>query len=148
MDGVRNVQSTLHSKKAGGSVRVTRIPEKVSGNKQGRFGVSSRTTRKPLVFSGTKGEPDYEEFESIWDALGLSKEEAANLDARATLMIQIECIISEHRWTQAVAAKKCGVSQPRINDLMRGNIDKFSIDALVNMAAALGRRVDFQLVAA
>jgi predicted XRE-type DNA-binding protein len=60
-------------------------------------------------------------------------------------MVQIEQILAEHGWTQAEAAKRCGVSQPRINDLLRGKIDKFSIDALVNMATALGRRVDFEL---
>ena len=63
-------------------------------------------------------------------------------------MRQIEGIIKEAGWTQAAAAKRCGVSQPRINDLLRGRIDKFSIDALVNMATALGRRVDFELKAA
>jgi predicted XRE-type DNA-binding protein len=89
-----------------------------------------------------------EECESVWDALGFSPQEAANLEARSTLMRQIRSIIRENRWTQAVAAKRCGVSQPRINDLLRGKIDKFSIDALVNMATALGRRVDFELKAA
>lgn len=86
--------------------------------------------------------------ESVWEALGFSPNEAANLQARAVLMRQIEGIIKEAGWTQAAAAKRCGVSQPRINDLLRGRIDKFSIDALVNMATALGRRVDFELKAA
>lgn len=89
-----------------------------------------------------------ERFESVWDALGFSKEEAANLEARSELMIQIREMIREHKWTQAVAAKHCGVSQPRINDLMRGRIDKFSIDALVNMAAHLGQKVCIELRAA
>jgi len=89
-----------------------------------------------------------EEFDSVWVALDFPPLEAANLEARSRLMIQIEQIIEEHGWTQAVAAKKCCVSQPRINDLLRGKIDKFSIDALVNMATALGRRIDFQLKAA
>ena len=62
--------------------------------------------------------------------------------------MQIRDIIKKSRWTQAVAAKHCGVSQPRINDLLRGRIDKFSIDALVNMAACLGHRVHIQLRAA
>jgi len=64
------------------------------------------------------------------------------------LMIQLEKLIADRGWTQAVAAKHCGVTQPRINDLLRGKIDKFSIDALVNMATALGKRVDFELKAA
>ncbi len=89
-----------------------------------------------------------EKFDSVWDALGYSPEERANLEVRSHLMIQIEIIIEENGWTQAVAAKKCGVSQPRINDLLRGRIDRFSIDALIKMAAALGRKVKFELLAA
>ena len=63
-------------------------------------------------------------------------------------MMQIETLIEQNGWTQAAAAKRCGVSQPRINDLLRGKIDKFSIDALVNIATALGKRIDFALKAA
>ncbi len=50
--------------------------------------------------------------------------------------------------TQADAAKHCGVTQPRINDLLRGRISRFSLDALVNIAAALGKRVHIELEAA
>ncbi|HEX4155858.1 MAG TPA: helix-turn-helix transcriptional regulator [Acidobacteriaceae bacterium] len=89
-----------------------------------------------------------ERFGSVWDALGFSPEEAANLEARSVLMRQIEALVKKNRWTQATAAKHCGVSQPRINDLLRGRIDKFSIDALVNMAACLGQKVHIQLKAA
>ncbi|MEO7030321.1 MAG: helix-turn-helix transcriptional regulator [Acidobacteriaceae bacterium] len=89
-----------------------------------------------------------EEFDSVWEALGLPPQEAANLEARSELMIQMTRIVKEEGWTQAQAAKRCGVSQPRINDLLRGKIDKFSIDALVNMATALGRRINFELKAA
>jgi predicted XRE-type DNA-binding protein len=89
-----------------------------------------------------------EKFDSVWEALGFSPKETANLQARSSLMRQIEDIISDNGWTQAVAAKRCGVSQPRINDLLRGKINKFSIDALVNMATALDRRIDFALKAA
>jgi predicted XRE-type DNA-binding protein len=63
-------------------------------------------------------------------------------------MSQIEKSLKAKKWTQARAAKECGVSQPRINDLLRGRIDKFSIDALVNMAACLGLRATFLLKAA
>jgi predicted XRE-type DNA-binding protein len=89
-----------------------------------------------------------EEFDSVWDALGFSPEEGASLEARSVLMLQLRSIIKENSWTQAAAAKRCGVSQPRINDLLRGKIDKFSIDALVNMATALGRKVRVEIEAA
>ena len=63
-------------------------------------------------------------------------------------MIQLREIIRTQKWTQATAAKHCGVSQPRVNDLLRGRIHKFSIDALVNMAACLGQKVHIRLAAA
>lgn len=57
-------------------------------------------------------------------------------------------IISDSGWTQAEAARRCSVSQPRINDLLRCRISRFSRDALVNMASALGWKVTLQLKAA
>jgi predicted XRE-type DNA-binding protein len=77
--------------------------------------------------------------------LGFSAKEAANLRARSELMIQMREIIRRNGWTQAAAAKRCGVSQPRINDLLRGKIDKFSLDALFNMTASLGLKVHLEL---
>jgi predicted XRE-type DNA-binding protein len=44
--------------------------------------------------------------------------------------------------TQAAAAKTLGVTQPRLNQLLKGKIDIFSLDALVNMATSAGMRVD------
>jgi predicted XRE-type DNA-binding protein len=87
-------------------------------------------------------------FASVWDALCDTPEEAANLTVRSDLMIQISAIIKKNGWTQAEAAKRCGVTQPRINDLLRGRIDRFSLDALVNIATALGRKVQLKLKAA
>jgi len=89
-----------------------------------------------------------QQFESVWDALADTPEEAANLRARAELMQQIEAIIKKEKWTQAVAAAKCGVTQPRISDLLRGRVSLFSLDALVNIATALGRKVRVEVEAA
>jgi len=89
-----------------------------------------------------------ESYASVWDAIADTPEEAANLRLRADLMEQITVLIEESGWTQAEAAKQCGVTQPRINDLLRGRISRFSLDALVNIAAALGRRVHVELEAA
>lgn len=75
-------------------------------------------------------------------------EQAANLRARAELMQQIAAIIAESGWTQADAAERCGVTQPRMNDLLRGRVSRFSLDALVNIATAIGRRVHVELEAA
>jgi predicted XRE-type DNA-binding protein len=89
-----------------------------------------------------------ESFESVWDAISDTPEQAANLRARAELMQKIAAIVKASGWTQAEAAKHCGVTQPRINDLLRGRVSRFSLDALVNIATAIGRRVHFELEAA
>ena len=87
-------------------------------------------------------------YDSVWDAIADTPGQAANLRARAELMQQIAAIVRESGWTQAQAAKRCGVTQPRINDLLRGRVSRFSLDALVNIAAAIGRRVRVDLEAA
>ena len=84
-------------------------------------------------------------YASVWDAIADSPEEAASLRLRSALMQQIARIIERKEWTQAEAASRCGISQPRVNDLLRGRIARFSLDALVNIAAALGRRVTVKL---
>ena len=82
---------------------------------------------------------------SVWDALADTTEQAANLRARADLMRQITEIIQDNGWKQVEAAERCSVTQPRINDLLRGRVSRFSLDALVNIATALGRRVSVEL---
>ena len=89
-----------------------------------------------------------ERFASVWDALADTGEEAANLKVRAELMRKIAALIQESDWTQAAAAERCGITQPRMNDLLRGRISRFSLDALVNIAASLGRQVHVELEAA
>jgi predicted XRE-type DNA-binding protein len=89
-----------------------------------------------------------ESYRSVWDAIADTPEQAANLRARAELMQKIAARLKQHDWTQAEAASRCGVTQPRINDLLRGRVSRFSLDALVNIATALGCRVRFDLEAA
>jgi predicted XRE-type DNA-binding protein len=89
-----------------------------------------------------------ERFDSVWEALGYSPAKAANLEARSSLMRQIEAVLKQGGLTQEAAAQRCGVSQPRINDLLRGKIAKFSLDALVKIAASLGQKVKVELEAA
>jgi predicted XRE-type DNA-binding protein len=86
-----------------------------------------------------------ETFASVWDALADTPEQAANLRARSTLMRQIAAIVKDSHWTQTEAAQRCGVTQPRMNDLLRGRVSRFSLDALVNIATAMGRKVHFEL---
>lgn len=87
-------------------------------------------------------------YTSVWDALADTPEQAANLRARAELMQKIAGIVKKNRWTQVEAAKRCGITQPRINDLLRGRVSRFSLDALVNIATILGRRVRVDIEAA
>ena len=87
-------------------------------------------------------------FESVWDAIADTPEEAANLRVRSELMDKISEFIAANGWTQVEAAAQCGLTQPRISDLLRGRLSRFSLDALVNIAAALGQRVHVALEAA
>lgn len=92
--------------------------------------------------------PKPEIFTSVWDALADTPEEAANLRVRSELMDKITSLIEANDWTQSEAASHCNVTQPRISDLLRGRISRFSLDALVNIASALGKRVHVELEAA
>jgi predicted XRE-type DNA-binding protein len=92
--------------------------------------------------------PKVESYASVWDAVADTPEEAANLRVRSELMDKISELVETRGWTQAEAATHCGVTQPRINDLLRGRISRFSLDSLVNIAAALGCRVHVAFEAA
>ena len=106
---------------------------------------------KPVRFLGDSLERLREFPEScasVWDAITDTPEQAANLRERAELMRQIAAIVKESGWTQAEGAGQCGVTQPRMNDLLRRRVSRFSIDALVNIATAIGQTVHFNLHAA
>ncbi|MGE5647808.1 MAG: helix-turn-helix domain-containing protein [Acidobacteriota bacterium] len=87
-------------------------------------------------------------YASVWDAIADTPGQAANLRVRADLMRQIAAFVKKQGWTQTEAAEHCGVTQPRINDLLRGRVSRFSLDALVNISTALGCRVRLDLEAA
>ena len=87
---------------------------------------------------------DKQTFSSAFDALCDTPVEAANMELRADLMLHISQLIQENGWTQKQAAEHCGLTQPRINDLLTGKINKFSLDALVNIHAQLGQNVALQ----
>lgn len=70
---------------------------------------------------------------------------AENMKIRSALMHELVAHISETGMTQREAAQKLGVTQPRISDLVRGRIDLFSIDALVNMLTAAGLHIDLRI---
>jgi predicted XRE-type DNA-binding protein len=78
---------------------------------------------------------------NVFRELGFPAAEAESLRLRAELMVQIRRLIEGRKLTQAAAAKLLGVTQPRVSDLVRGKIDLFSIDTLVDMLARAGVRV-------
>ena len=79
--------------------------------------------------------------DNIFADLGFSPGEAENLKMRSDLMIGIETFYRGSGLTQAQAAKRLGISQPRLNALLKSRIDQFSLDALVNIANRAGLNV-------
>lgn len=75
-------------------------------------------------------------FKSVWDAIEDKPSEAANMKLRATLLMILKDYIEANELTQAQAALKFDVTQPRVSDLLRGKINLFGLDTLVNMAEA------------
>lgn len=84
-------------------------------------------------------------FTSVWDAIEDTPEEAENLKLRSTLMMALKAHLARSGQSQAQIAKLFGVTQPRVSDLLRGKINVFGLDALVNMAAAAGLRVEMKV---
>lgn len=87
-----------------------------------------------------------ETFPSVWDAIEENPVEAENMKLRSFLIMALEQHIRAKGWTQAEAARHLGVTQPRVSDLMRGKINLFAIDALVNMLAAAGLHVEVRVL--
>lgn len=77
-------------------------------------------------------------FGSVWDAIENTPEEAGNMKQRSEIMMALKQHIEKTQASQAQAAELLGVTQPQVSDLIRGKIDLFSLDALVNMATSAG----------
>lgn len=82
---------------------------------------------------------------SVWEAIEDTPAEVENMKLRSELMMALKAHITRTEMSQAQAAKLFGVTQPRVSDLMRGKINLFGIDALVNMAAAAGLHVEIRV---
>jgi len=78
---------------------------------------------------------------NVFRDLGFDRAEAENLRLRSDLMIELSKVVQSRQLTQAQAAAMFGVSQPRVSDLMRGRIDRFSVDTLVAMLGSAGLSV-------
>ena len=84
-------------------------------------------------------------YTNAFEAVGFPPAEAEHLRIRADLMLEVERLIAARGLTQAEAAKVLHVTQPRISDLTRGKIDRFSIDTLVEMLSRAGADVTFKV---
>lgn len=89
----------------------------------------------------TDDDMDVQSFGSVWDAIEDTPEAAANMRLRSELLTAVEQEVRSWGLTQAKAAGRLGVTQPRLNDLLRGKIAKFSLDALVELSARAGLAV-------
>ncbi len=85
-------------------------------------------------------------FASVWDALADTRDEAAHMRLRSELAIAVKAAVEGWRLTQEGAALRLSVTQPRLNDLLRGRIDRFSLDALVGLAQRAGLAVRMEIV--
>ena len=83
--------------------------------------------------------------DNVFRDLGFPEDEAQNLMLRADLMIAIQRSIRQSGLSQTDAAKKLGITQPRLSDLFRHRIERFSLDALVNLAAKAGLTVQMRV---
>jgi predicted XRE-type DNA-binding protein len=88
-----------------------------------------------------------ETFDNVFDALMETPEAAANMTLRSDLMRAIRKEVQGWAEPQTAAAKRLGVSQPRLNDLLRNRINKFSLDALVTLACRAGLTVKLDVEA-
>jgi predicted XRE-type DNA-binding protein len=122
----------------------SRIPKEDAANAETgyRFG--------GVAAAGTIGEEAMttEVFESVWDALEDTPTDAENMKLRSSLMIAITEAVSAWHVTQMEAARRLAVTQPRLNDLLRGRVGKFSLDALVALAARAGLSVHLEITLA
>ena len=84
-------------------------------------------------------------FASVWDAIEDTPQEAENMKLRSASMIALKSHLAQTNMSQAQAAQLFGVTQPRISDLMRGKINLFGLDALVNTASAAGLHVHMRI---
>ena len=94
----------------------------------------------------TEHQNQNQRFVSIWDALEDTPQEAANMRLRSKLMLELCKTIRAWELSQKDAAKRLGVTQPRLNDVLSGKVDKFSLDALVNLSAAAQLAVEISVL--
>ena len=91
---------------------------------------------------------DDQTFDDVFDALADTPAQAASMKARADLLAAVKAQVGTWQLTQGAAAARLGITRPRLNDLLQGKLDKFSLDALVNLAATAGLVLEMKVAAA
>lgn len=86
-----------------------------------------------------------EYYDSVWDAIEDTPEEALNMRLRSEIMRELTNTVRDWSTTQVKAAERLGITQPRLNDLLSGRIHKFSLDALVKLTGPAGLHVNMGL---
>jgi predicted XRE-type DNA-binding protein len=124
------------------AIHVLHASQKKSQNAAAR----SRSCRRTLATT-EKGSAmtKTQTFANVWDALENSPEEAATMTMRSNVMIAINKKVHGWNTTQARAARRLGITQPRLNDLLQGKINKFSLDTLLTLATRAGLKVKIDI---
>jgi predicted XRE-type DNA-binding protein len=123
-------------------LRASLLPEEDAKDQQTGSGFGHQAL--PQLAKGV-GTMSKRRHASVWDAIEDTPSEVANMKLRSELMIALKNHIAGTQMSQARAAKLFGVTQPRVSDLMRGKINLFGLDALVNMASAAGLHVEMRV---
>jgi predicted XRE-type DNA-binding protein len=89
-----------------------------------------------------------ERFSSVWDAIEDTPAEAEIMKLRSTLMMALKDLIFSAGLSHNQTADLLGLTQPRVSDLLRGKVDLFSLDTLVNLVVAAGLYVELRVIEA
>src|SRR5262249_32517222 len=102
--------------------------------------------RRPIAAAQTrKGPMKARRYANVWHALEDDEEQAANMTMRSNAMIASTAAVRSWDTTQARAARRLGITQPRLNDLLHGKINKFSLDTLLMLATRAGLKVKIDI---
>jgi predicted XRE-type DNA-binding protein len=123
-------------------LRAALFPEENAEDKQGGF--EPGDTALPGFVEGDRT-MSKKRFANVWDAIEETPAQAENMKLRSALMRALKDHIARTELSQSQAAKLLGVTQPRISDLMRGKIELFGLDTLVNMVGAAGLHVEMRI---
>jgi predicted XRE-type DNA-binding protein len=121
-----------------------RVPEEVATHGAARRRIGKQQVQEPGEHESIAMKEKLKRIRgsgNVFLDLGFDKAEAENLKMRAQLMMRIEDFCRQNGRTQAAAAKVLGITQPRLNALLKGKIGQFSLDALVNIANRAGLNV-------